>query len=69
MAAATISPEFTIAIPKEVWDTLHLTSKQRLHVMEKGGLITLVPELPLAWLKGAPKGMSKTEVREKKGRS
>ncbi len=69
MAAATISPKSQIAIPKEVWDTLPLTSKQRLHVMEKGRLITLVPELPLASLKGAPKGMSKTEVREKKGLS
>jgi hypothetical protein len=32
------------------------------------GVITLVPELPLKTLKGALKGMSKTDIREKKGR-
>jgi hypothetical protein len=37
--------------------------------MEKGGIITLVPEVPIKLLKGALKGMSKTDLREKKGRS
>jgi hypothetical protein len=36
--------------------------------MEKGGVITLVPEVPLKSLRGVLKGMSKTDVREKKDR-
>ncbi|NWF74674.1 MAG: AbrB/MazE/SpoVT family DNA-binding domain-containing protein [Nitrospirae bacterium] len=68
MATTTISPKFQIVIPKEVREKLHLVPSQRLQVVEKGGVITLVPEVPLKSLKGVLKGMSKTDVREKKDR-
>ena len=68
MAITTISPKFQIVIPKEVRDKLHLSPSQRLQVVEKGGVITLVPEVPLKSLKGVLKGMSKTDLREKKDR-
>ena len=68
MPTTTISPKYQIVIPKEVRDKLHLTPKQRLQVLEKGGVITLIPEVPLKTLKGALKGMSKTDIREKKER-
>jgi AbrB family looped-hinge helix DNA binding protein len=69
MAIATISSKFQIVIPKEVREKLHLRPKQRIHLVEKGGRITLVPEVPFASLQGALKGLSKTALREKKGRS
>ncbi len=68
MATTTISPKFQIVIPKEVRDRLHLSPKQRLQVLEKGGVITLVPEVPLKSLKGVLKGMSKEGIRDKKDR-
>ena len=68
MATTTISPKFQIVIPKEVREKLHLCPQQRLQVVEKGGVITLVPEVPLKNLKGTLKGMSKTDIREKKNR-
>jgi AbrB family looped-hinge helix DNA binding protein len=68
MATTTISTKFQIVIPKEVRDKLQLYPQQRLEVLEKGGVITLVPEVPLKSLKGALKGMSKTGLREKKDR-
>lgn len=68
MATTTISTKFQIVIPKEVREKLHLSPQQRLQVVEKGGVITLVPEVPLKSLKGALKGMSKTDIREKKDR-
>jgi AbrB family looped-hinge helix DNA binding protein len=68
MATTTISPKFQIVIPKEVREKLHLSPQQRLQVVEKGGVITLVPEVPLKSLKGLLKGMSKTDIREKKER-
>lgn len=68
MATTTISTKFQIVIPKEVRDKLHLSPQQRLQIVEKGGVITLVPEVPLKSLKGALKGMSKTDLREKKDR-
>ncbi len=68
MPTATISPKFQIVIPKEVREKLRLAPSQRLQVVEKGGVITLVPEMPLKSLKGALKGMSRTGLREKKDR-
>ncbi len=67
MAMTTISPKFQIVIPKEVRES-RLAPSQRLQVVEKGGVITLVPEVPLKSLKGTLKGMSKTDLREKKDR-
>lgn len=68
MATTTISSKFQIVIPKEVRDKLHLMPRQRLLVVEKGGVITLVPEVPLKSLKGALRGMTTTDVREKQDR-
>ena len=68
-ATATISQIFQIVIPKDVREKLRRSPRQHLQIMEKGGIITLVPEVPIKLLKGALKGMSKTDLREKKGRS
>ena len=68
MATTTISTKFQIVIPKEVREKLRLSPHQRLQIVEKGGIITLVPEVPLKILKGGLKGMSKTGIREKKDR-
>ncbi|MBX3236105.1 MAG: AbrB/MazE/SpoVT family DNA-binding domain-containing protein [Nitrospiraceae bacterium] len=68
MATTTISSKFQVVIPKEVREKLHLSPQQRLQVVEKGGVITLVPEVPLKSLKGALKGMSTADIREKKDR-
>lgn len=68
MSMTTISPKFQIVIPKDVREKLRLSPSQRLQVLEKGGVITLVPEVPLKSLKGALKGMSRTGLREKKDR-
>ena len=58
MVMTTISSKFQIVIPKDVRDKLHLRPKQRLHVMVKGGIITLVPEVPIKSLRGALKGLT-----------
>jgi AbrB family looped-hinge helix DNA binding protein len=68
MSTTTISPKFQIVIPKEVREKLHLVPQQRLQVIEKGGVITLVPEVPLKSLRGVLKGMSRANIREKKDR-
>lgn len=68
MATTTISSKFQIVIPKEIRERMHLTPRQRLQVLEKGGIIALVPEVPLKSLKGVLKGMNKADLREKKDR-
>lgn len=68
MPTITISSKFQIVIPKDVREKLRLSPRQRLQVVEKGGVISLVPEVPTKSLKGALKGMSKADIREKKDR-
>jgi hypothetical protein len=41
---------------------------QELQVVAKGGMITLVPERPLAALRGFAKGVRTSGLREKKDR-
>jgi AbrB family looped-hinge helix DNA binding protein len=68
MASTTISSKFQVVIPKSVRERLGLKPRQRLHVIEKGGVITLVPEVPLKSLKGVVKGVNWEGIREKKDR-
>ncbi|HLF86561.1 MAG TPA: AbrB/MazE/SpoVT family DNA-binding domain-containing protein [Nitrospiria bacterium] len=63
-----MSSKFQIVIPKDIREKLHLMPQQRLQVVEKGGVITLVPEVPLKSLKGFIKGIDKRGIREKKDR-
>jgi hypothetical protein len=44
----------------------HRPEERCLHVREKDGVVTLVPEVPLKSLKGPLKGLFKTAIREKK---
>lgn len=67
MATTTVSPKFQIVVLKGVREKPHLRPRPHLHVVEKGGVITLVLEVPLKSFKGTLKGMSKTDLREKKG--
>lgn len=68
MASTTLSTKYQIVIPKEVRDKLRLAPRQRLQVIEKGGVITLIPEVPLKSMKGMLKGLGSGNLREKKDR-
>ena len=68
MPTITISSKFQIVIPREVRQKLQLLSGQRLQVLEKGGVISLVPEVRFKSLKGAAKGVTSADIREKKDR-
>ena len=59
-----ISSKYQVVIPKEVRRQLKLKSGQRLHIVVRGGTITLVPDYPLEELRGRFKGMQTEGVRE-----
>lgn len=68
MATTTLSSKYQIVIPKDVLEKLGLMPRQRFQVIEKAGIITLVPEVPIKTMKGFLKGMNSTGLREKKDR-
>ena len=68
MAKATISSKYQLVIPKEIRQEVHIESGQVIQVLAKRGVITLVPDRPLAELRGMLRGIATAGYREKSDR-
>jgi len=68
MALAVVSPKFQIVIPKEIRERLHLRPGQSVALIERDGLVTLVPQRPIAELRGMAHGMSCDGYRDETDR-
>jgi len=65
---ATISTKYQIVIPSEVRERLRLKPRQKLTVLEKGGVLYLIPEGPLKDLRGVAPMVPAEGFREKEDR-
>ncbi len=68
MAQAVVSTKYQVVIPKEVRRAIGLRAGQKVQVLVKHGVITLVPLKPLSEMKGFAKGLDPTDLRQKKDR-
>ena len=68
MNSVTLSTKYQLVIPREVRERLDLEPGAKLTVIEKGGVLYLVPERPLAELRGVARGTRRKGLREKKER-
>lgn len=68
MTQVTVSSKYQVVIPKEVRRQLPLRTGQKLAVVVKEGVITLLPDRPLASFRGFLKGMKVGAIREKRDR-
>ena len=68
MSTVTISPKYQVVIPREAREKMHLKKGQKVMVIVKNGVISLIPERPLTKLKGFLSGMKTDNLREKKDR-
>jgi AbrB family looped-hinge helix DNA binding protein len=64
----TISSKYQVVIPKPARERLHLRPKQKLTVIEKDGMLILIPHTSLESLRGIAAGASTDDYREKKDR-
>jgi len=64
----TISSKFQVVIPKPVREHLHLRPKQKLTVIEKDGMLILMPQKSLAELRGLAPGVKVENYRDKDDR-
>jgi AbrB family looped-hinge helix DNA binding protein len=64
MARAVISPKFQVVIPKEVREQAGLKVGQVVSITVRGDILTLVPQRPLADLRGIAKGMPADDFRD-----
>jgi len=65
MAQVIVSSKYQVVIPEEIRREVPIHKGQRLQVIAKGGVISLVPERPLAELRGLLRSASIAGVREK----
>jgi AbrB family looped-hinge helix DNA binding protein len=68
MNTVTLSSKYQLVIPREVRERLDLEPGTKLTVIEKSGILYLVPERPLAELRGVARGTRRKGLREKKDR-
>ena len=68
MTQVTISAKYQVVIPREVRRQVPLRTGQKLAVMVKEGVITLLPDRPIASFRGLLKGMKVGRIREKRDR-
>jgi len=68
MSRTTVSSKYQVVIPKEVRAHINLRPGQTFQVIAKGGVITLVPDKPIAAMRGFLRGMRTAGFREKKDR-
>jgi bifunctional DNA-binding transcriptional regulator/antitoxin component of YhaV-PrlF toxin-antitoxin module len=65
MSEALVSDHYTIEIPEEIRREVSLVKGEKVHVFAQNGVIRIVPDQPLAALRGFLKGMDIQRVREK----
>ena len=68
MDSVTLSTKYQLVLPKAVRERLRLRPGMKLVVLEKGGVVYLVPERPMRAFRGIAKGASQRGLREKKER-
>jgi len=68
MGRTKVSSKYQVVIPRDVRRTADIRVGQEFQVIAKGGQITLVPDKPIAAMRGFVRGMKTTGFREKKDR-
>ena len=65
MTAVTVSPKFQVVIPKDVRESMGITSGQKVQMLTFRNRIELIPIKPIKQMKGYLKGINTNIKREK----
>jgi AbrB family looped-hinge helix DNA binding protein len=68
MATVKISSKFQVVIPEEVRKKANIKPGQKVIVIEKNGIISIIPQRHIRELKGSMKGLSTEDIRDEGGR-
>jgi len=68
MTRVKLSSKFQIVIPREIRERLRLRPGQHMTLLERGDTITVIPDQPLAKLRGTLRGGAVGDLREKSER-
>ena len=68
MKTVTLSTKYQLVIPRDVRERLHLVPGAKFTVVEKGGILYLVPDRPIAEFRGIARGTRRKGLRDKRDR-
>lgn len=68
MAEATLSSKYQLVIPKAVREETGVKKGEKITLIVKNGIISLVPAHLLIKMKGFLKGMNTTKIRDEEER-
>lgn len=68
MATVTVSSKFQVVIPEEVRSRLKLQPGQKVVVVEKDGVVHLIPLKPVKTMRGLTKGAKVENIRDEHDR-
>ncbi len=68
METVTLSSKYQLVLPRGARERLQLRPGMRITVLDKGGVIFLVPERPLRAYRGIARGVNSKGLRDKKDR-
>ncbi|HMK83786.1 MAG TPA: AbrB/MazE/SpoVT family DNA-binding domain-containing protein [Candidatus Bathyarchaeia archaeon] len=68
MTTVTISSKFQVVIPEDVRSRMRLQPGQKVVVVEKDGVVHLIPLIPIKNARGLAKGAKTGMIREEKDR-
>ena len=68
METVTLSSKFQLVLPRGARERLKLRPGMKITVLDKGGVLYLLPERPLRAYRGIVRGVNPRGLREKKDR-
>lgn len=68
METVTLSSKFQLVLPRGPRERLGLRPGMKFTVLDKGGVIYLIPERPIRAYRGLTRGVSDRGLREKRDR-
>ena len=67
MTAVTVSPKFQVVIPKDIRESMGITSGQKIQMLTFQNRIELIPLKPIKEMRGYLKGIN-TDIKREKDR-
>lgn len=68
MGVVTVSSKYQVVIPEDVREKMALKPGQKVVVIEKDGVVHLIPQKPVKELRGFVKGVDTNKLRNEEDR-
>jgi len=68
MGVVTLSSKFQVVIPQDVREKLGLKPRQKIVVIEKDGVVHLIPQRPVKEMRGSMKSVDTRKLRDEEDR-